>query len=81
MTPTIRARALESVPAHARVRHYDELAEDAKDSFPAIAEGGTAVVPPELAAGFRHGEVLKFTRYYRIEVSDDAVRVRADSSS
>ncbi|MFB6069802.1 MAG: hypothetical protein ABEJ76_02155 [Halanaeroarchaeum sp.] len=81
MTPTLRAHEIEDVPAGTRVRHYDELAEDAKETFPSVADGGTTVVSPELATRFRDGEVVKFTRYYRIEVLEDAVRARANSGS
>ncbi|MFB6125556.1 MAG: hypothetical protein ABEJ59_06320 [Halanaeroarchaeum sp.] len=79
MTPTIRARPVHDVPAGTRVRHYDELAEDAKAGFPAIAAQGGAVVPPDLAAGFRHGEVVKFTDYYRIEVLEDGAPVGVET--
>ena len=81
MTPTIRAHPIEDPSMATRVRHYDELSEDAKERLPALLEGGNPVVPAETAAGFQHGEVVKFTRYYRIEILDDPVGVRADSSS
>ncbi|MGM0398283.1 MAG: hypothetical protein ACQEQY_04750 [Halobacteriota archaeon] len=81
MTPTIRAHPVDDPSMATRVRHYDELPEDAKERLPTLLEGGNPVVPAETAAGFRHGELVKFTRYYRIEILDDPVGVRADSSS
>ena len=81
MTPTIRARRIEDPSMATRVRHYDELPEDAKERLPAIVAGESGVVPAETAAGFRNGEVVKFTGYYRIEVLDDAAGVLADTSS
>ncbi|MFB6132637.1 MAG: hypothetical protein ABEJ44_04455 [Halanaeroarchaeum sp.] len=62
-----------------RVRHYDELAPKAKERLPELLSGESAVVSPETAAGFRHGEVVKFTGYYRIEVLDEGVGIRVDS--
>ncbi|MFW5937374.1 MAG: hypothetical protein ACOCSN_00395 [Halanaeroarchaeum sp.] len=81
MTPTIRAHPIDDPSIATRVRHYDELPEDAKERLPTLLEGGNAVVPTETAAGFQHGEVVKFTRYYRIEIHEDPVGIRADSSS
>lgn len=83
MTPTIRAHPVEDPSMARRVRHYDELAEDAKERLPTLLEGGDPVVPAETAADFQHGEVVKFTRYYRIEIVDvpSSTGVRADSSS
>lgn len=81
MTFTIRTRPVEDPTAGERVRHYDELPEDAKERLPDLIDGGPRVVPAETAAGFRDGEVVKFTGYYRIEIHEDRFGVRADSPS
>lgn len=81
MTPTIRTRHVEDPSMATRIRHYDELPREAKESFPELLGGGTSVVPSETAAGFQHGEVVKFTEYYRIEVLDEALGIRADTTT
>lgn len=81
MTPTIRAHPVDDVSAATRIRHYDELPEGAKERLPAIVSGETPVVSSDIASTFQSGEIVKFTRYYRIEIVDDPVRVRADSGS
>lgn len=79
MTPRIRAHRIDDPSMASRVRHYDELPEDAKERLPALLNGGSPVVPSELAAGFQHGEVVKFTEYYHIEILQDGVGFRAET--
>ena len=79
MTPRIRAHPIDDPSMANRVRHYDELPENAKERLPSLLNGGSPVVPTELAASFQHGEVVKFTEYYRIEILEDGVAVRAET--
>lgn len=79
MSPTIRTRRVEDPSMATRIRHYDELPREAKERFPELLSGEASVVSPETAAGFRNGEVVKFTGYYRIEVLDESVGIRVDT--
>lgn len=65
----IRIEPVDSVPAEARVSHYDELREAAKQYLPRIAEGepATASVDPDVWEAFGDHDVIKFTDYYHVE--------------
>jgi hypothetical protein len=60
----------ENVPDDARVRHYDELDERAKEYLDAVATGRdrpfTDGGRPEPVADLRSGDVVVFTDYYRV---------------
>ncbi|KTG09341.1 hypothetical protein AUR64_16305 [Haloprofundus marisrubri] len=61
---TVAATRTDTVPAGARVRHFDELDERAQQMVVAAANGqlsNTASVP-----GLRSGDVVVFTDYYRV---------------
>jgi len=55
-----------SIDDGARVRHIDELSEDALERFLALLDGRTPIVGP--TADLEHGDVVVFTEYYRITV-------------
>ncbi|MFC7046805.1 hypothetical protein ACFQH6_16610 [Halobacteriaceae archaeon GCM10025711] len=66
---TLRVEPADHVPADARVRHYDELSEPAKDAFPGIVAAGETPLDPTVAGEFTDGEFVKFTDYYRVRVA------------
>lgn len=68
MASKVELDTVDSVPTDARVGHYDELGEAAKERLPtlAAAEGATEVeerAGRDLAAY----EFVKFTDYYRVQ--------------
>jgi hypothetical protein len=67
MARELRIETEESVPGDATVRHYDELAEEAKAELPSLVTGDpTASVPEHVAEEFEDGEYIKFTDYLRV---------------
>lgn len=67
---TVAPTRTDSVSEDARVRHYDELGEDAQRLLADVADGDrTAGRAPELA----DGDVVVYTAYYRIERAGDRV--------
>ncbi|MFC6887615.1 hypothetical protein [Halorubrum trueperi] len=59
----IRLRRTGRVPADARVRHYDELAEETQVAIREVAEGPWTI--PE-TGDLDDGDVVKFTDYYEV---------------
>lgn len=67
MARELRIQSEESVPGDATVRHYDELAEDAKAELPSLVGQTPSVeVPDRVAEAFEDGEYIKYTDYYRV---------------
>lgn len=71
MNPKVRVERTESIPRDANVRHYDELASDAKQRFPALADGvpSEAILDDKTASEFTDGEFVIYTGYYQIRVN------------
>ena len=65
-TRTLTVRQTESVSSASRIRHVDELSEDALQRLVELVQsGGTAAQSGSMP--FVDGEVIVFTEYYRIE--------------
>ncbi|WP_254765748.1 hypothetical protein [Salinilacihabitans rarus] len=64
---TLRLRRVDSAAAAARVRHVDELSEEALARFVELIESGSTAAVDE--ATFADGEVIVFTDYYRVDLS------------
>jgi hypothetical protein len=68
MAPTFRIRPATGVPDGARVCHYDELEEPAKESFPALAGSASATTTDAAFESTADScDLVKFTDYYEIE--------------
>lgn len=69
MEHRVTVERLDSVPSSARVCHYDELGETAKQFFPALSDVAsiTATIDRDTACAFGGCEVVKFTDYYSID--------------
>ena len=68
MASKVALRTVESVPEDARVGHYDELDEAAKERVPALAAAeGAADVDGEAEASLADYDLVKFTDYYRVQ--------------
>ncbi|WP_207587002.1 hypothetical protein [Halomontanus rarus] len=65
---TVSVRATDSVRSASRVRHIDELSDEAQQQFYELVESGARSVTTESGA-FVDGEIIVFTSYYRIEFS------------
>jgi hypothetical protein len=70
MNPTVTLESTDGIPDGAAVRDYDELARPAKAEFPALVADGRGHVSDEVAAGLDDGEVVRYTRYYRVRVAE-----------
>ncbi len=57
----MRLRRTGTVPSDARVRHYDELGEDAQATIVELAGRPWTAPEPD---GLDDGDVVKFTDYY-----------------
>ena len=70
MVPAVRLESTESVPEDGRVRHIDELPDDAVEAVPALTSGvpGEAILDGSTARTFVDGEYVKFTDYYQVTV-------------
>lgn len=64
---TLSITRTDAVPASARVRHVDELGEDALTRFCEALESGSCP-PVSEDAEFVDGEIIVFTAYYRVEL-------------
>ena len=68
MAPTYHITPSERVPDGARVCHFDELDEPAKERLPGLVGGaGATTTDRAFEATARRCDVVKFTDYYRIE--------------
>ncbi|MFB6120051.1 MAG: hypothetical protein ABEJ68_02920 [Halobacteriaceae archaeon] len=68
MVAKVELRTVESVPESARVGHYDELGEKAKEELPALAAAdGAADVADAAEASLADYDLVKFTDYYRVQ--------------
>jgi hypothetical protein len=63
--PIFRLRQLDSVPADATVRHYDELDEPTQSAISAAVGGGRAFSPDD-STRLGPGDVVVFTGYFRV---------------
>lgn len=70
MSPAVTLRPVDDVPCDSRVCHYDELDEDAKEQFPALADSETGVssVDGNVAEGFTKCDLVKYTDYYEVSL-------------
>lgn len=71
MTRHVQVEEEERIPADATVRHYDELAEPAKERLPALVDDGRGQVGPRVVADLTAGEFIKYTDYYRVETAEN----------
>lgn len=73
MTERIVLSQIEQVPSDARVHHYDELPERAKNHLPSLIEtdASEVAVSERAVAAFEPYEFVKFTDYYRITVREE----------
>lgn len=70
MSPRLTLESVDEVPCDARVCHYDELAEPAKEEFPELTGDGAGTVERTVADGFRECDLVKFTDYYAVAVGE-----------
>lgn len=70
MNPTIEVTKADRIPADAHVSHYDELTGDAKTALPDAVAHGTADVPWQAAEQFASIDVVKYTSYYHVAVTE-----------
>jgi hypothetical protein len=68
MVTRVELRTVESVPEGAKVGHYDELDEAAKEEVPALvgADGATDV-GGEVGASLADYDLVKYTDYLRVQ--------------
>ena len=69
MNPILEATETTEVSADARVRHIDELHDDAQTALSAAADGERANIPEEAAINLSDGDVVRFTGYYRVNIA------------
>ena len=69
---------VDRVPRGSHVHHYDELPDCVKTRLPRLVDsnGDGVRVPDEVGAAFEPYDVVKYTDYYRITVSDGTTRAR-----
>ena len=68
MPPAFQIAPADEVPEGARVCHYDELDESAKQRLPALAgTSAETTADPALASTAETCDLVKFTDYYRVE--------------
>ncbi|UHQ95190.1 hypothetical protein [Haloterrigena alkaliphila] len=74
MTERITVSQVDRVPADARIHHYDELPERAKNHLPRLvkADASNVTASERLAAVFEEYDHVKFTDYYRITVGEES---------
>lgn len=70
MNPTIEISEVDRVPADARVCDYDELTGEATHALPDAVENGTATVRWRTAEQFAGIDVVRYTAYYRVTITD-----------
>ncbi|GAB3019879.1 hypothetical protein GCM10025298_04110 [Natronobiforma cellulositropha] len=67
MGRTVTLRRTETVRSPPRVRHVDELSEDALARFYDLVTSGGGSAVTDLT-GFVDGEIIVFTDYYRVSL-------------
>ncbi|WP_135828288.1 hypothetical protein [Halorussus halobius] len=65
---TLRVRRRTDAPAHAPVRHFDELPERAQQLLADLDHPGTVAVTPETASAFAEEPVVVFSEYLHVEL-------------
>ena len=65
---TLRVRRRTDVPAHAPVRHFDELSDRGQQLLADLDDGGTVAVTPETASAFAEEPVVVFSEYLHVEL-------------
>lgn len=70
MNPTIEVSEVDSVPEDARVCDYDELTGEATQALPDAVEHGTTTVRWRTAEQFADIDVVRFTDYYRVLITE-----------
>ncbi len=70
MNPTIEVSQVDRVPEDARVCDYDELTGEATDALPNAVEHGTTTVRWRTAEQFAGIDVVRFTNYYRVAITE-----------
>lgn len=70
MARHVRVEAEERVPADATVRHYDELAEPAKERLPSLVDEERGRVERDVVDDLTAGEYIKYTDYLRVATSE-----------
>jgi hypothetical protein len=68
MRDNITVVPIDDVPSDSRVRHYDELGEDAKERFPDLAGSNASSVAGSPPDDLLECDVVKYTDYYAISV-------------
>ena len=73
MTEKVVLSRIERVPPDARVYHYDELPERAKECLPRLiqTDASELAVSERVVAAFKPYDLVKFTDYYRITVREE----------
>ncbi|WP_226008165.1 hypothetical protein [Natrinema salinisoli] len=73
MTTWISLSPVERVPRDTHVTHYDQLADQAKNRLPRLLEEDETVsrTPDSVGAMFETHEIVKYTDYYRITVTEE----------
>lgn len=68
--PALTAQTIESIPADTTVRDFDQLSPRESDCFlDLVAAEGHPVHAPAVD-GLEAGEVIVFTEYYRVELTE-----------
>lgn len=65
---TVTLRRTDSVHAASRVRHVDQLDEQARERFYELVDSGSPSAGVD-GTSFVDGEIIVFTDYYRVEVA------------
>lgn len=73
MTMWISISPVERVPHDSRVSHYDQLADQAKNRLSRLLEEDEPVspTPDSVGAMFETYEIVKYTDYYRVTVTEE----------
>ncbi|WP_310908145.1 hypothetical protein [Natrinema sp. 1APR25-10V2] len=73
MTEKVVLSRIEHVPSDARVYHYDELSEKAKECLPRLIRTDTSELAgsEQVVAAFESYDLVKFVDYYRITVREE----------
>jgi hypothetical protein len=69
MNPILEATETTQVSADERVRHIDELHDDAQTALSAAAANGRATIPEEATTELSDSDVVRFTGYYRVNIA------------
>lgn len=71
MGSRVTVARIESIPSGVAVRHIDELSDEAKEClFQVVRKDVPMTVDSDVATEFAQCDVIKFTDYYRITITN-----------